>query len=210
MKWRNQPRIYQNVKYMAKTRGSFHWNEGIVLTRNRNYIHLYEWAIYREVYLGLTRSISWLLMPWLLTSPGHQQPWYWLCRICKSWFYLRKNFKYLCHIYVGNDIKCKYKFMCPLKNLTREGLKWPPHQAMCYYWQKTHGSFLWTAEIQIQLLFQYPFLTFTPTSSACIRFYFATCLHIGIACISWCYITATMETHVWWNFGNFALFIDKD
>ena len=27
-------------------------------------------------YLGLTRSISWLLMPWLLTSPGHQQPRY--------------------------------------------------------------------------------------------------------------------------------------
>ena len=25
-------------------------------------------------YFGLTRSISWLLMPWLLTSPGHQQP----------------------------------------------------------------------------------------------------------------------------------------
>ena len=24
--------------------------------------------------LGLTRSISWLLMPWLFTSPGHQQP----------------------------------------------------------------------------------------------------------------------------------------
>ena len=34
-------------------------------------------------YLGLTRSISWLLMPWLLTSPGHQQPWYWLCRLCR-------------------------------------------------------------------------------------------------------------------------------
>ena len=29
-------------------------------------------------YLCLTRSISWLLMPWLLSSPGHQQPWYWL------------------------------------------------------------------------------------------------------------------------------------
>ena len=25
-------------------------------------------------YLGLNRSISWLLMPWLLTSPGHRQP----------------------------------------------------------------------------------------------------------------------------------------
>ena len=35
-------------------------------------------------YLGLSRSISWLLMPWLLTSPWHQQPWYWLCRICRS------------------------------------------------------------------------------------------------------------------------------
>ena len=51
-------------------------------------------------YLGLTRSISWLLMPWLLTSPGHQQPQYWLCRICRSWSYLRKDFKNLCHINV--------------------------------------------------------------------------------------------------------------
>ena len=50
--------------------------------------------------LGLTRSISWLLMPWLLTSPGHQQPWYWLYRICRSLSYLKKNFKYLCHINV--------------------------------------------------------------------------------------------------------------
>ena len=46
-------------------------------------------------YLGLTRSISWLLMPWLLTSPGHQQPWYWHCRICKSWSYLREDLNYM-------------------------------------------------------------------------------------------------------------------
>ena len=51
-------------------------------------------------YLDLTRSITWLLMPWLLTSPGHQQPWYWLCWICTSWSYLRKDFKYMCHINV--------------------------------------------------------------------------------------------------------------
>ena len=51
-------------------------------------------------YLGLTGSISWLVMPWLLTSPGHQQQWYWLYRICRSWSYLRKDFKYLCHINV--------------------------------------------------------------------------------------------------------------
>ena len=46
-------------------------------------------------YLGLTMSISWLLMPWLLTSPGYQQPWYWLCRIGRFLSYLRKDFKYL-------------------------------------------------------------------------------------------------------------------
>ena len=51
-------------------------------------------------YLGLTRSVSWLLMPWLLTSPGQEQPWYWLCWICTSWSYLRKDFKYMCHINV--------------------------------------------------------------------------------------------------------------
>ena len=51
-------------------------------------------------YLGLTRSISWLLMPWLLTSPGHQQPWYWLCRIGGFLSYFRKDFKYLRRINV--------------------------------------------------------------------------------------------------------------
>ena len=53
-----------------------------------------------QSYLGLTRSISWFLMPWLLTSPGHQQPWYWLCRIGMPWSYLRKDFNYLCHMNV--------------------------------------------------------------------------------------------------------------
>ena len=28
-----------------------------------------------------TRSAPWLLMTWLLVSPGHQQQWYWLCMI---------------------------------------------------------------------------------------------------------------------------------
>ena len=35
-------------------------------------------------YSAIIRSISWLLMPWLLASPGHQQPWYWICRITMS------------------------------------------------------------------------------------------------------------------------------
>ena len=31
--------------------------------------------------LEYSRSISWLLMPWHHASPGHLQPWYWLCRM---------------------------------------------------------------------------------------------------------------------------------
>ena len=73
-------------------------------------------------YLGLTRSISWLLIPWLLKLPGHQQPWYWLCRICRSWSYFRKDLS-ICAIPMwSNDIKCKYMFMFPLKNLARKEL----------------------------------------------------------------------------------------
>ena len=45
-------------------------------------------------YLGLTRSISWLLLHWLLTSPGQQQPWYWPWRIGRFLSYLRKDFNY--------------------------------------------------------------------------------------------------------------------
>ena len=71
-------------------------------------------------YLGLTRSISWLLMPWLLTSPGHQQPWYWLCRICRSWSYLRKDFITSVKSMWSNGIKCKYMFTFPLKNLAHK------------------------------------------------------------------------------------------
>ena len=51
-------------------------------------------------HFGLTRSIPWLLMPWLLMSLGHQQPWYWQCWMCRCCSYLRKDFKYLCHINV--------------------------------------------------------------------------------------------------------------
>ena len=74
-------------------------------------------------YLGLTRSISWLLMPWLLMSPGHQQPWYWLCWIGRFLSYLRKDFNYLRRSMWRNDTKYKYMFMFPLKNLARKGLR---------------------------------------------------------------------------------------
>ena len=46
------------------------------------------------------RSIPWLLLPWLLTSPGHQQPWYWLCSINGSLSSTRKNFNYMYYLSV--------------------------------------------------------------------------------------------------------------
>ena len=47
-------------------------------------------------YLGWTRSISWLLIPWR----HKEQAWYWLCRTGRPLSYLRKDFNYLCFINV--------------------------------------------------------------------------------------------------------------
>ena len=62
-----------------------------------NCFHCYVIYIDRQQ-LCWTRSISRFLMPWLLASPGHQHPWYWLCRIGKCLSYLRKDFNYPCHV----------------------------------------------------------------------------------------------------------------
>ena len=35
-----------------------------------------------------------------LASPGHQQLWFWLCRLGRSLSYMRKDFNYLCHVSV--------------------------------------------------------------------------------------------------------------
>ena len=43
---------------------------------------------------------TWLLMPWLLASPGHQHPRYWLSRIDKFLSYMRKDFNCLYHVSV--------------------------------------------------------------------------------------------------------------
>ena len=76
-----------------------------------------------QSHLGLTRSISWLLMPWLLMSPGHQQPCYWLCRIGRFLSYLRKDFNNLRRINVEGDMTQNVNIcLCSLKNLARKGL----------------------------------------------------------------------------------------
>ena len=68
-------------------------------------------------YLGLTRSISWLLMPWLLASPGHQQPWNLLCRMGRFMFYLKKNSNYLFHISLEEIVSIYLCFLWKRKGL---------------------------------------------------------------------------------------------
>ena len=81
--------------------------------RDSNTKNVYIWLRHHDMSVltldvqgrSLTRSILWLLMPWLLASPGHQQPRYWLCNISKSWSYTGKDFNYLWHIIVEEWLK---------------------------------------------------------------------------------------------------------
>ena len=77
------------------------------------------------IWLGLTRSISWLLMPWLLVSPGHQQPWYWLYRIGRSLSYSRRNFNYLCLISVEEWHKMQIYVYVISEKIAHKGLRCP-------------------------------------------------------------------------------------
>ena len=74
-------------------------------------------------YLSLNWSISWLLMPWLLASPGHQQPWYWLSLIGKLLPWSSKDLSYLCHINVDEGHKIWIYVMFPLNNLAHKRVK---------------------------------------------------------------------------------------
>ena len=80
-------------------------------------------------YPGLTRSISWLLMPCLLALPGLQQPWYRLLKLGTVGPRLtRGRISTTCVVLVWrNDRYCKYLFMFLLKNLACEELNW-------YFW----------------------------------------------------------------------------
>ena len=74
-------------------------------------------------YLSWTRSASWLLMPWLLASPGHQQPWYWLCITGRSLPYLRKDFNDLCHVNAEEWCKMWIYVYVPSENFLNKELR---------------------------------------------------------------------------------------
>ena len=64
-------------------------------------------------YSGWTRSIPWLLIPWLPVLPGKQNPRHWLGRINGSLFSIGEYFNY--HTYASwllrNDYKCSFCFL---------------------------------------------------------------------------------------------------
>ena len=73
-------------------------------------------------FLCLTRSISWLLMPWLLTSrdiSNHDIDYVEYVSLGLTWGRILST----CAVSVWSyDIKCKYMFMFPLQNVACKGL----------------------------------------------------------------------------------------
>ena len=114
--WQGHLQDFNPQNYLhTKTPLCAHWNLKTVTLNVRG-----------PSYLCLTRSISWQLMPWLLTSPGHQQPWYWLYRICRSFSYLRKCLKYLCQVNVEEWHKTQINVYVPSEKFTGKGLRCHP------------------------------------------------------------------------------------
>ena len=66
--------------------------------------------VLKPEYTRISRSIPWLLMTWLLMSPGHQQPCYWLWTTNRSLSSIGRNFKYLHHPNFGKWYKMQIDF----------------------------------------------------------------------------------------------------
>ena len=93
------PWAWHMGRLQMSTRRSISWTSNDdVLTRKN--LTLNERGL---SFSGLTRSISWLLMPWLLESPSHHQSWYWRCKIGRSLFPMRKDYNYMCSVSVGES-----------------------------------------------------------------------------------------------------------
>ena len=71
-------------------------------------------------YSGRTRSIPWLLMPWLLLLPGHQQPLYWLCRKNEPLSTVKKGLNFLYPPIWRNERKCRYVLCFPMTKVDHE------------------------------------------------------------------------------------------
>ena len=105
-------RIYKahhtNVQWTMKV-FCLHWKYCLILSQG---VSNAEWTFkdldrgsLDQVRSGI-RSVPWLQMSWLLKSPGHQQPWHWLCMINILLSPIRKDFNNPCHLsFDKTDVK---------------------------------------------------------------------------------------------------------
>ena len=92
-------------------------------------------------YSASTESISWLLMPWLLPSPGHQHLWCWLCGIRELLSYSWKILTTCIMSLWKNGMNYIYIFMFPMKHLARfRGDKRRNPFTNCHYDDVTMGA----------------------------------------------------------------------
>ena len=82
----------------------------------------------------------WLVIPWMIALPGHQQPWHCLCRINRSLSSMRKDFNYLNHLSVENADM--YIIVFWKKNCHVKGLKTLPISSLYYNETTWHGNFV--------------------------------------------------------------------
>ena len=81
------------------------------------------------------RSIPWLLMSWLLASPGVQQPWPWLCKINRSLRFMRR----VSSTSIFQSRELVDISLCFLKSLRQErSLQWQTYTV--YFIKHGHGA----------------------------------------------------------------------
>ena len=104
------------------------------------------WSIYLMLliteYSRITRSMPWLLMPWLLVLSGHQQPWHWINRMQACLASLRNDFKKPAYCQLWKMIENGNIFLFPKLTSAWKELVIPCHamirHAHSYASQATH------------------------------------------------------------------------
>ena len=94
-------------------------------------------------YSGITRSIPWLLMPWLQKEPGHQQPWYWIFRINGSLASMRNYCTACAILLLQNDRNYKYTFNYKINSLWKGLINWDSMVHICISEQGYHWFLEW-------------------------------------------------------------------
>ena len=73
-------------------------------------------------YSGRISSVSWLLMPWFLMSPGHQRPWYWLFKIGSPAFSRGRTSGTCAILVLRNGKKCNYHKISNIRRTKSQNL----------------------------------------------------------------------------------------